>query len=72
MSMFHYYINVNAFECEAPCEGFVPRLDDNPNNSHMKRILVHSITLASRLPLKTSSHVSNLFSIPEAFYKPTH
>jgi len=70
--MFHYYVNVNAFECETPCEGFVPRLHDNPNNSHMKGILVDLITWASRLPPQTSSHVFNLFSLPEAPYKFAH
>jgi hypothetical protein len=27
------YVNINAFECETPCEGFVLRSYDNPNNS---------------------------------------
>jgi hypothetical protein len=50
-SIYHYYVDVNASKCEAPCEGFVPRLHDNPNNLHMKGILIDSITLASRPPL---------------------
>jgi hypothetical protein len=51
-NIYHYYVDLNSFECETPCEGFVPRLYDNPNDLHMKGILVDSITLASRLPLQ--------------------
>jgi hypothetical protein len=71
-SIYHYYVDANASKCETPSEGFVPRLHDNPNNLHMKGIFIDSITLASRSPLQTSSHVSNLFSLLEAPCKLTH